>query len=109
MCLGSHGNTTTTTAMATVIGTRRFRRRPRIHSGNLSCADAGRARVVGPRLAVLPLLLPVLVFGTSAINQAVAGMEYQAQLYWMGFISMLSLTIGPLATTAGLRISLQVQ
>ena len=60
-------------------------------------------------LLVLPLLLPVLVFGTSAINQAVAGMEYQAQLYWMGFISMLSLTIGPLATTAGLRISLQVQ
>ena len=60
-------------------------------------------------LLVLPLLLPVLVFGTSAINQAIAGMEYQAQLYLMGFISMLSLTIGPLATTAGLRISLQVQ
>ena len=60
-------------------------------------------------LLVLPLLLPVLVFGTSAINQAVAGMEYQAPLYWMGFISMLALTIGPLATTAGLRISLQVQ
>ena len=78
------------------------------------CVCGERRGATTPRtgcqgLLVLPLLLPVLVFGTSAINQAIAGMEYQAQLYWMGFISMLSLTIGPLATTAGLRISLQVQ
>ncbi len=60
-------------------------------------------------LLVLPLLLPVLIFGTSAINQEVAGITNNAQLYWLGFISMVALTIGPFATTAGLRISLQMQ
>ena len=60
-------------------------------------------------LLVLPLFLPVLIFGTSAINHAIDGIEYQASLYWLAFISMVGLTIGPFAATAGLRISLQVQ
>ena len=60
-------------------------------------------------LLVLPLLMPVLIFGTSAINQEVAGISNDAQLYWLAFISMVALTVGPFATTAGLRISLQMQ
>ena len=60
-------------------------------------------------LLVLPLFLPVLIFGTSAINQEVAGMSSYAQVYWLAFISMLALTIGPFATTLGLKISLQMQ
>ena len=60
-------------------------------------------------LLILPLLLPVLIFGSSAINQEVAGISNDAQLYWLGFISMLALTIGPFATAAGLKISLQMQ
>ncbi len=60
-------------------------------------------------LLVLPMFLPVLIFGASAISQAVAGEGSSAPLYWLAFISMLALTIGPFATTAGLRISLQMQ
>jgi len=60
-------------------------------------------------LLVLPLFLPVLIFGTSAINHAIDGMAYDAPLYWLGFISMVSLTVGPFAATAGLKVSMQVQ
>lgn len=60
-------------------------------------------------LLVLPLFLPILVFGASAINQAVAGVGGTAQVYWLAFISMVALTIGPFATTLGLKISLQLQ
>ena len=60
-------------------------------------------------LLVLPMFLPVLIFGASAISGAVEGNAASAQLYWLAFISMLALTIGPFATTAGLRISLQMQ
>ncbi len=60
-------------------------------------------------LLVLPLYLPVLIFGASAIQEQISGAGNTAQLYWLGVISMLSLTIGPLAATAGLKISLQMQ
>ena len=60
-------------------------------------------------LLVLPLFLPILVFGASAINQAVTGVSSSAQVYWLAFISMVALTIGPFATTLGLKISLQLQ
>ncbi len=60
-------------------------------------------------LLVLPLFLPILVFGASAINQAVTGVSSSAQVYWLAFISMVALTIGTFATTLGLKISLQLQ
>ena len=58
-------------------------------------------------LLVLPLFLPVLIFGVGAVTEH-AG-QGEAQLYWLVFISMLALTIGPLAATAGLKISVQLQ
>jgi heme exporter protein B len=60
-------------------------------------------------LLVLPLYIPVLIFGSGAINQDIAGMANEAQLYWLIFISMLALTIAPFAVVAGLRISVQLQ
>jgi len=60
-------------------------------------------------LLVLPLFLPILVFGASAINTAIVGDGSSAQLFWLAFISMVALTIGPFATTQGLKISLQMQ
>ena len=68
-------------------------------------------------LLVLPLFLPVLVFGASAINEAFIMTQTEtavtdgssAQLYWLGFISMVALTVGPFAATVGLKISLQMQ
>lgn len=60
-------------------------------------------------LLVLPLYIPILIFGSGAINQYMAGMGNEAQLYWLLFISMLALTIAPFAIVAGLRISVQLQ
>ena len=58
---------------------------------------------------VLPLFLPVLIFGASVISDQVGGVNNTAQLYWLGFMSMLALTLAPFATLAGLKISLQMQ
>ena len=60
-------------------------------------------------LLVLPLFLPILIFGAGAINEQISGVGNTAQLYWLGFISMLALSVGPFAATAGLKISLQMQ
>ncbi len=60
-------------------------------------------------LLVLPLYLPVLIFGAGAIAEQLTGVGNTAQFYWLGFISMLALTIGPFAASAGLKISLQMQ
>lgn len=60
-------------------------------------------------LLVLPLYVPVLIFGTAAIQEQVSGAENAAQLYWLAFISMLALLTGPFATLAGLKISVQLQ
>ena len=74
----------------------------------------GAALTVGLRrggvllaLLVLPLFVPTLIFGAGAIMQAIAGMSTSAQIYWLMAISMLSLTIGPFAVQAALRISLE--
>lgn len=74
----------------------------------------GAALTVGLRrggvllaLLVLPLFVPTLIFGAGAISQAAAGMDASAQIYWLMAISMLSLTIGPFAVQAALRISLE--
>jgi len=60
-------------------------------------------------LLVLPLFLPVLIFGVSAINESFLGGGNAAPLYWLAFLSMLALSVGPFAATQGLKISLQMQ
>ena len=60
-------------------------------------------------LLVLPLYVPVLIFGVSAGQEHLLGASVAAQLYWLGFISMISLALGPLAALAGLKVSVQLQ
>ncbi|NNC54118.1 MAG: heme exporter protein CcmB [Pseudomonadales bacterium] len=60
-------------------------------------------------LLILPLYLPTLIFGATLVADHATGGGSVAQLYWLAFISMVALTVGPFATTAGLRISLQMQ
>ncbi|KJS35113.1 MAG: heme transporter [Rhodospirillaceae bacterium BRH_c57] len=70
----------------------------------------GAALVLGARrggvllsLLVLPLYIPVLIFGVSAIDAAVMGFEYRAQLLIMGAMLLVSLALCPWATGAALR------
>ena len=58
-------------------------------------------------LLLLPLYLPVLVFGVSAVLDTMAGVGAGAQFYWLAAISVAALTLAPFAATAALRISVE--
>ena len=73
----------------------------------------GTALTVGLRrggvllsLLVLPLYIPVLIFGSNAVGTAADGLPVIGQLYFLGALLVLALTLAPLAIGAALRISL---
>ncbi|MEN8719559.1 MAG: heme exporter protein CcmB [Oceanococcaceae bacterium] len=55
-------------------------------------------------LLVLPLYVPVLIFGASAIALAEAGQGTDASLYLMGCSLLLSILLAPLASAAALKV-----
>jgi heme exporter protein B len=57
-------------------------------------------------LLVLPLYVPVLIFGAGAVGNAAMGIDAAAQMYIMAAFLVLSLTLSPVATAAALRVSL---
>ncbi len=72
----------------------------------------GAALTVGLRkggvlisLLVLPLYIPVLIFGTSAVQAAVTGLPLAGFFALLGAILGLGLVLAPLAIGAALRIS----
>jgi heme exporter protein B len=58
-------------------------------------------------LLILPLYIPVLIFGAGAVDASISGMSPQANLYLLGAFLMVSLVFAPWATAAALRISLE--
>jgi len=58
-------------------------------------------------LLVLPLYIPVLIFGAGAVSASQHGMSAQAHLSLLAACSLLSLVLAPLATAAALRISVE--
>lgn len=56
-------------------------------------------------LMILPLYIPVLIFGTAGVQAAVQGTPVQPFLLLLGAMLCLSLALAPLAVAAGLRIS----
>lgn len=72
----------------------------------------GAALTVGLRrggvllaLLVLPLFIPVLIFGSSSVIAAASGFAIEAQLSLLGALFVLALVLAPLAIAAALRIS----
>ncbi|MCP4210821.1 MAG: heme exporter protein CcmB [Halieaceae bacterium] len=57
-------------------------------------------------LLILPLYIPVLIFGTAAVQAAVSGAPVGPFLALLGAMLSLAIALGPLATAAGLRISI---
>ncbi|PJE78555.1 Heme exporter protein B [invertebrate metagenome] len=53
---------------------------------------------------VLPLYIPVLIFGSGAIEAAQSGFSYRGHLLWLGVFFMLAICLAPLAITGALRI-----
>lgn len=58
-------------------------------------------------LLVLPLYVPVLIFGAGAVGAQAAGMGGQAHLMLLGAFLVVAALFAPWATAAGLRISLE--
>jgi len=56
-------------------------------------------------LLVLPLYIPVLIFGAGAVEATASGLGGQAHLSMLGAILLLALLGTPLATAAALRVS----
>ena len=74
----------------------------------------GAALVLGVRgsgllvaLLVLPLYVPVLIFGAGAVTSSSAGIGGEANLSLLGACLVLSLFFAPWATAAALRIALE--
>jgi heme exporter protein B len=57
-------------------------------------------------LLVLPLYIPVLIFGAGAVSNAAAGMDVTGQLAVLGALLALAFGTAPFAAAAALRISL---
>jgi heme exporter protein B len=56
-------------------------------------------------LLVLPLLIPVLIFGASAVTAATQGLPYNGQLALLGALLMFALALAPFAAGAALKVS----
>ena len=74
----------------------------------------GAALVLGVRgsgllvaLLVLPLYVPVLIFGAGAVTSSMAGIGGEANLSLLGACLVLSLFLAPWATAVALRIALE--
>lgn len=72
----------------------------------------GAALTVGLRkgglllsLIILPLYVPVLIFGVSTVKAAVDGFDYLVPLAVLGAMLALAVTLAPLAIAASVRIS----
>lgn len=58
-------------------------------------------------LLVLPLLIPVLIFGAGTVDASMAGMSMRAHFSLLGAMLLLALPLAPLATAAALRIAIE--
>ena len=56
-------------------------------------------------LLILPLAMPVLIFGARTVSLAAAQDAVSAGIYFLAAYCMLALTLAPFATAAALRIS----
>jgi len=55
---------------------------------------------------VLPLDIPILIFGTSAVYNSASGISYSSELLFLTLLLVLFLIVSPFASSAGLRNSL---
>jgi heme exporter protein B len=56
---------------------------------------------------ILPLYMPVLIFGAGAVDASITSGNIQANLYLLAAFFLLALVFSPWATSAALRISLE--
>lgn len=57
-------------------------------------------------LVILPLYIPILIFGASAVYHAGIGMEYVGQLGFLASFLCISMTLTPFAVAGALKLNL---
>jgi heme exporter protein B len=103
IALGAPGSALGTIMIALTLGT-----------WTLSLLGAiGAALTIGVRrgslllsLLVLPLAMPVLIFGARSAELAIAGLDARAAVYLLASLLVLAITLAPLTAAAAVRISL---
>ncbi len=58
-------------------------------------------------LIVLPLAMPLLIFGAGATDRAISGTSPAGALYFLGSLCVFTCTLAPFAASAALRITLE--
>jgi len=58
-------------------------------------------------LIVLPLAMPLLIFGAGATDRAISGTNAAGALYFLAALCVFTCTLAPFAATAALRITLE--
>ena len=58
-------------------------------------------------LLVLPLVIPVLIFGAGAVDAHHAGLPVDGHFYLLGAMLAIALFFAPIATAASLRIAVE--
>ena len=56
-------------------------------------------------LIILPLYIPVLIFGANAVDVAIDGLSVRGQLLFLASMLALAVSLAPLATSVALRIT----
>ncbi len=57
-------------------------------------------------LLVIPLYIPILIFGASGVQAAAMGLNSLGQIYILAAALLVAISLAPLATAAALRVSL---
>jgi len=57
-------------------------------------------------IVVLPMYIPILIFGTSAVNNSFFNMDYQSELIMMVIIFLIFLVVAPIACSKAIKLSL---
>lgn len=57
-------------------------------------------------IIILPLYIPILIFGAGMLTQSYQGLEITSQIYALAAIFVLSLTLAPIAIASSLRATI---
>ena len=57
-------------------------------------------------LILFPLSLPIVIFGSKAIEYSILGMDISGPFYFLTGMMLLSFSLGPIATALAIRISI---
>ncbi len=75
--------------------------------------SVGAALTVGLRkggvliaILILPLYIPVLILATEMIKTGMSGGDYTGHIFWLGALLAIAVGLAPIATSAGVKISL---